>query len=201
MKKVVKNVLVLAILITTNLCCKKDEPFVNLEANSQKSTSEDSGGFTSFVANNGKTYMVSKKDLSKIKEKLRSARGASTFTPKTTPGVLSKILNNQKILLIGVPNYLQANYFCDVYKSQAIISVPSGSFALFNTASGASVNGLVDWSNTTNLGSQAAQFGNTYTYKTHSIVPKFNLLGQALPFSVFPNDLTPNVFSYIEYTP
>jgi hypothetical protein len=156
---------------------------------------------TDFVANDGKTYSITKYDLGRMKPS--SKRGLMTFIPKTSNAQLTKILTNAKLIISGSPFYTTGVYFCDVYKSESIITVPSGSFALFTPLTGASIKGLASYNNTAPEaeGSVASQFGNTYVYTTYSIVPRFNVVAQAIFGPTIPRDLTGNVFSYVEYTP
>ncbi len=203
MKKIICGVFLTSFFFLSS--CSKEESNVSpiqkdKEGSSNFVNSTGKSIFTNFVASDGKTYSITKYDLSRMK--VSSSRGTlSTIIPKTANGQLSKIQSTAKLIVSGSPYYTTGVYFCDVYKSEAVITVPSGSFALFSTSTGASINGLVNFNNTTIEGSSATQYGNTYTYVTYSIVPIYNSSGQTVPQYVIPRDLTANVFSYSEYTP
>lgn len=204
MKKIIYGVFLSSFLFLSS--CSKEETNVNpsqinKEGTSSSATSTGESIFTNFVASDGKTYSITKYDLSRMKEKGRSSKTLSTITPRTANGQLSKIQSTAKLVVSGSPYYTTGVYFCDVYKSEVTITVPSGSYALFNTSTGASINGLVNFNNTTIEGSSATQFGNTYIYVTYSIVPIYNSIGQTVPQYTIPRDLTANVFSYTEFTP
>ena len=204
MKKIICGVFLSSFFFLSS--CSKEETNVNPSQNSKEVTSSLTAStgesiFTDFVASDGKIYSITKYDLSRMKEKGRSSKTLATIIPKTSNGVLTKIQSTAKLVVSGSPYYTTAVYFCDVYKSEVSITVPSGSFALFTPETGASVKGLVNFNNTTIEGSSATQYGNTYTYVTYSIVPIYNSVGQTVPQYVIPRDLTANVFSYSEYTP
>ena len=200
MKKIIYGVLMYSAFFFSS--CSKEESNVSPSSKEvllEVTTPNGESIFTNFVANDGKSYSITKYDLSRMKPSSR--RGLSTIIPRTASGQLSKHLTNAKLIITGSPYYTTGTYFCDVYKSEATITVPSGSFALYTPATGASIKGYASFNNTTSEGSVASQFGNTYVFTTYSIIPKFNILGQNISGPTIPRDLTGNVFSYLEFTP
>lgn len=161
--------------------------------------------FTNFVANDGKTYSITKYDMSRMKPSSR--RGMTTIIPKTENGQLSKIASNHRVVILSASGYTPGVYFGDLYKSEAVVTVPSGAFAGFNTSTGASINGFYNSGNPINTststleGSIATQNATTYRFTTYSFIPIFNSVGFTVSGPTLPRSLTGNVFSYLEITP
>ncbi len=201
MKKIIYGTLLCSIFFISS--CSKEESRIKPVEEADVTNFVNSTGesiFTNFVANDGKTYSITKYDLSRIKPSSKKTL-FSTFIPRSANAQLTKILSNAKLAVSGSPYYTTGVYFCDVYKSEVSVTVPSGSFALFNTQTGLSIKGLTSYNNTTAEGAVASQYGNTYVFTTYSIIPQYNVLGQYIASATIPRDLTGNVYSYIEYNP
>lgn len=155
-----------------------------------------------FVAPNGKSYLVSQSDfgkLQKIKNTASFLRGIVTYT---VSGSLSQIGTNVKIFIGGFSQYPEANYFCNTYKSSASATVAAGSYVLFDTNTSASVPGRTSiYVSTSGTGSVMNQYGTTYEFNTYSVVPVYNMIGQAVSQYTLPQNLTGNSFTYSVYTP
>lgn len=111
-------------------------------------------------------------------------------------------------VIITVPPYAAANYFCRYYEHYASISIPSGAYiitdslkATNNGYKGAAPPNPVTTSVETGIRYQLFT-PNTHVFSTHTLVPKYNTLGgtinptnQALPYH-----FTSTTFTYYYFT-
>lgn len=119
------------------------------------------------------------------------------YGPYTVNGNLRKILTQHKTTLTSNQSYYPVGvYFCDIYVCDVTITIPAG--ALFNYIS-SSKTGYSDYTNQTsgvNVTQTAGSGGSTYSIATNSMVPIYNVNGQAVTQYVLPQDLTGTTFTY-----
>ncbi len=114
------------------------------------------------------------------------------FGPFTVNSTLTRIRENTRLFLSNIPGLASGIYICDVYQCTAEVTLPNGAVMLYESSSKV---GFVS-SSTQEIGVSVSQVGNRYNFYTYSIVPKFTVLGQSLPFSVHPTDLQGTTFTY-----
>jgi hypothetical protein len=206
MKKIIYGAFLCSVFIVSS-CNKEDSKVSPLDSVDQTNFVTPTGEsiLTNFTASDGKTYSITKFDLSRMK--LSNRRSMIAITPKSSAGQLSKIQSNRRMVIVSAPPYIPAVYFGDLFKSEAIVTVPNGSFVGFNTSTGASINGFftpdnpINTSASTLEGSTLVQNGNTYRFITYSYIPIFNSVDFTVSGPTLPRSLTGNVFSYVEITP
>jgi hypothetical protein len=84
-------------------------------------------------------------------------------------------------------------YFCDIYSSSATTTIPTNALLSFDSAA------KVGYSDVATL-TRGVVFNSNSSgdvgFVTYSIVPRFNTIGQQVPFNVLPFDLSGNSFTY-----
>jgi hypothetical protein len=127
---------------------------------------------------------------------------ATVIGPLTTAATLTRIQTNQKIVLDTDPvrGLAAGTYICDVYSSSASVTLTAGQFMAYDTNTGASKPGYTTPSGNT-IGSSSSQIGNTYTFRTYSIVPLWDMWARPVNLGAFPRDLRGNVYTYSVFQP
>lgn len=188
------------------ISCSNDDLTVNpvlAEENIEISANVLKNELVDFIAPDGKSYLVTKNDLleiNKIISKRRTGAITSSFVPGTTSTSIIHLASNV-VIFVTDSRYATGNYLCDTYKSEGSTTVASGSFVLFDPSTAASIVGLTAPISGAGEGSVNFQTGNTYSFRTHSYIPKYNIIGYPVSRYTIPRDLTGNIFSFTVFTP
>ena len=118
--------------------------------------------------------------------------------PYVAVPTLTRVLERHKVLIsrATVPSLATGIYFCDVYRSVSDIPLAPGAILIYMSSS------KIGYSNysTQEVGVASIQVGSTYTLSTYSLVPRYNVAGQAINVGTLPTDLTgtTHVYSYLQ---
>lgn len=128
--------------------------------------------------------------------KTEATNAWTQFGPFTVNSTLTKVLTNHKVYISNAdqPYYASGYYLCDVYRCIKTVTLQSGDVMLYEGSSKVGYENYSAFDKTE--GVVVSQTGNTYDFFTWSIVPRYTVTGQSLPFRVFPRDLTGTTFTY-----
>ncbi|WP_343693246.1 hypothetical protein [Chitinophaga sp.] len=212
MKRPFMAALIAAVLVMTISCSKeKNEtaaPSVaSLQAELNK-LSTTPATENAVITDKSKPFMtnIDSKKLNLLNQ-MKSLGGVTTMGlvgPLTVTGSLRLIASNQKVTITNAeaPTLATGVYICDVYTVYAEVSLPPNSAGIVNIDLMAKY-GYSNWTTKTKgvLVNQATgPNGNVLALTTYSVLPRYNILGQAIGAPAIPaGDLTGLQFVYSYY--
>lgn len=143
---------------------------------------------------------ITKHDLNRknsISDNLRTSNimGPEVFGPYDVTSTLTQVHTNFKMVIAGT-SLPTAIYFCDVYRAEAVVTIPQDAIMSFKNPNGASNYGYSNYQTMERGVSVVQQVGNKYTLATYHIIPRYNVSGQRLGIAAMPLDVSGTVYTY-----